>query len=143
MKDIEAIAADVVNIALQLHRRLGPGLFESVYETLLATKLSEIGYSVARQVPIGIEIDGLHFDAAFRADLLIDDQLIVEIKSVDRLSGAHAKQLLTYLRLTDRSLGLLINFSGETLKEGLKRVFNNHTSTASSRLRVNQINRSN
>jgi GxxExxY protein len=141
MRDVETISADVVDIALRLHRRLGPGLIESVYETVLAIKLGEIGYHVARQVPIDIEFENLRFAAAFRADLIIDHQLIIEVKSVEKLTGAHAKQLLTYLRLTNQPLGLLINFSGETLKEGLRRVVNGHTSFASSRLRVNQINR--
>lgn len=141
MRDIEHIAADVIDIALRLHRDLGPGLLESVYELLLAAKLQDVGYAVARQVPIDVEFEGIRLNAAFKADLIVDQQLILEIKSVERLSGVHAKQLLTYLRLTKRPLGLLINFGGETLKEGLRRVVNGHTSFASSRLRVNQIHR--
>jgi iron complex transport system substrate-binding protein len=138
MKDMEAIAADVVDLSLRLHRDLGPGLLESVYETVLAAKLTRLGYRVARQRSIDIEFEGLRFDGAFRIDLMVEDQLLVEIKSVERLNAAHAKQLLTYLRLTKRSLGLLINFGGATLKEGLRRVVNDHPSFASSRLRVNQ-----
>ena len=135
---MEAIAADVVDLSLRLHRDLGPGLLESVYETVLAAKLTRLGYRVARQRSIDIEFEGLRFDGAFRIDLMVEDQLLVEIKSVERLNAAHAKQLLTYLRLTKRSLGLLINFGGATLKEGLRRVVNDHPSFASSRLRVNQ-----
>ncbi len=126
MKDIDAISGDVVDIALRLHRELGPGLLESVYETVLAAKLEKVGYKVRRQQPIDIEFEGLKFEAAFRIDLVVDDCLLVEIKSVERLNGAHAKQLLTYLRLTKQPVGLLINFGGETLKEGLRRLVNDH-----------------
>ena len=136
--DAEIISADVVDIALRMHRDLGPGLLESVYEAVLAAKLMERGYQVERQKPVDIEFEGLRFEAAFRADLVVNDMLLVEIKSTERLSTAHTKQLLTYLRLTGRSLGLLINFGGETLKEGLRRVVNGHVPSASSRLRVNQ-----
>ena len=138
MKDIEVISGDVVDLALRLHRKLGPGLLESVYETVLAGKLERLGYSVARQKAVSIEFEGLHFEGAFRIDLLVDERLIVEIKSVERLNGAHAKQLLTYLRLTKQPVGLLINFGGETLKEGLRRIVNDYTPSASPRLRVNQ-----
>ncbi|WP_343521231.1 GxxExxY protein [Sphingomonas sp.] len=138
MSDLEAIAADVIDVSLKLHRELGPGLLESVYEALLAGKLTQLGYAALRQQPVDIEFDGLRFENAFRIDLLIDGVLLVEIKSVERLSGAHAKQLLTYLRLTRQPLGLLINFGGETLKEGLKRVVNDYKPFAPSRLRVNQ-----
>ena len=139
MADLEAIVADVVDVSLRLHRDLGPGLLESVYETVLAGKLTQMGYRVARQKPVDIEFEGYRFESAFRIDLLIDDALLVELKSVERLNGAHAKQLLTYLRLTKQPLGLLINFGGETLKEGLRRVVNNYQPSAPSRLRVNQI----
>ena len=126
MQDLEALASAVVDEALRMHRELGPGLFESVYEMILAGKLAQRGIGVARQVPVSIDYGGLHFDAAFRIDLLIGERLLVEIKSVERLNGAHAKQLLTYLRLTKQPLGLLINFGGETLKEGLRRVVNDY-----------------
>ena len=138
MTDLEVIAADVIDAAFRLHRDLGPGLLESVYEALLAGMIAIAGYPVSRQRAIDIDYAGLHFDAAFRIDLLVDERLIVEIKSVERLNASHAKQLLTYLRLTEQPLGLLINFGGATLKEGLRRVVNGHTSFASSRLRVNQ-----
>jgi iron complex transport system substrate-binding protein len=137
MRDIEDISADVLDVALRLHRDLGPGLLESVYEAVLAAKLQDIGYDVARQHPVDIDYDGLSFPGAFKIDLLVDRRLI-EIKSVERLSAAHAKQLLTYLRLTKQPLGLLINFAGATLKEGVRRIVNDHRPSASSRLRVNQ-----
>lgn len=136
--DLETVTADVIDQAFQLHRDLGPGLLETVYEVVLAAKLTQMGYAVERQVPVDIEYADLRFNAAFRIDLLIDQKLIVEIKSVERLTGAHAKQLLTYLRLTKRPLGLLVNFGGETLKEGLRRVVNDYIPFAPSRLRVNQ-----
>ena len=141
MKDIEEVSGDVLDVALRLHRELGPGLLESVYETILAAKLAELGYAVFRQRPIDIEFEGLRFDAAFRIDLLVDGRLLVEIKSVDQLHAAHAKQLLTYLRLTKQPVGLLINFGGATLKEGVRRLVNDYKPSASPRLRANQIMR--
>ena len=138
MKDIDAISDDVIDVALRIHRELGPGLLESVYETVLAGKLAEMGYTVERQKPIDIEFEGQHFVAAFRIDLLIDGRLLIEIKCADALSKAHLKQLHTYLRLMKQPVGLLINFAGATLKEGLRRVVNDHISSASPRLRVNQ-----
>jgi iron complex transport system substrate-binding protein len=139
LRDIDEITGDVIDVALRIHRELGPGLLESVYETVLAGKLVQMGYVVDRQEPIDIEFEGMRFDAAFRADLLIDGRLIVEIKCVDALSKAHMKQLQTYLRLTKQPVGLLINFAGATLKEGLKRVVNDFVPSASPRLRVNQM----
>jgi iron complex transport system substrate-binding protein len=138
MPDVEAISADVVDAALQLHRDLGPGLLESVYETIMAAELADRGYAVARQQPVDIEYRGIRFESAFRADLIVDGTVLVEIKSVERLNAAHAKQLLTYLRLMRQPLGLLINFGGETLKEGLRRIVNDYKPSAPSRLRVNQ-----
>ena len=138
MNDLEMISADVVDAALHLPRELGPGLLESVYEMDLAASLVRRGYSVTRQQPVDIEFDGMQFTGAFRADLIVEGQLVVEIKSVERLTGAHAKQLLTYLRLMNRPMGLLINFGGETLKEGLRRIVNGYRPSAPSRLRVNQ-----
>ncbi|MBP2512637.1 GxxExxY protein [Sphingomonas sp. PvP018] len=132
MKDIDVVSGDVLDVALRLHRDLGPGLLESVYEAVLAGRLAAMGYAVVRQRPIDIAFEGLHFEAAFRIDLLVDDRLVVEIKSVERLLPVHAKQLLTYLRLTRQPVGLLINFGGATLKEGVRRLVNNHRPSASS-----------
>lgn len=138
MREIDEITGDVLDVALRLHRELGPGLLESVYETVLAGKLSALGYRVDRQKPVGIDFEGLRFEAAFRIDLLIDERLLIEIKSVEALAMAHTKQLLTYLRLTHQPVGLLINFGGATLKEGIRRIVNDHIPSASPRLRVNQ-----
>ncbi|KQM57011.1 MULTISPECIES: GxxExxY protein [unclassified Sphingomonas] len=136
--DLEAISGDVIDVALRLHRELGPRLLESVYEMLLAGRLEQMVYSVVRQQPIDVVFDGQCFRAAFKIDLLVAGRLLVEIKSVDRLAPVHGKQLLTYLRLTKQPVGLLINFGGETLKEGLRRIVNDYRPSASPRLRVNQ-----
>ena len=126
MKNIDEISRDVLDLSIKLHSDLGPGLLESVYETVLAAKLAQLGYSVDRQKPIDINYDSLRFEAAFRIDLLVNERVLIEVKSVERLNAAHAKQLLTYLRLTDQPLGLLINFGGATLKEGFRRLVNNY-----------------
>ncbi len=144
MIEIDELSAEVIDAALRIHRELGPGLLESVYETVLAGSLCRSGFKVDRQKPIDIRFDGMHFAAAFRIDLLIEDCLLVEIKSVEQLSRAHAKQLLTYLRLTNQPVGLLLNFAGATMKEGTRRVVNDHRSpqspSASPRLRVKTRN---
>ncbi len=137
MRDIDAISGDVVDVAIRIHRALGPGLLESVYETVLAGKLEVMGYRVSRQQAVAITFEDVRFDAAFRIDLLVEDRLLIEIKSIDRLAPVHAKQLLTYLRLTGQPVGLLINFGGETLKEGLRRLVNNHKISAPPRLCAN------
>ncbi len=123
---IDAITADVVGAAVGIHKGLGPGLLESVYEIVLAGDLERRGHKVDRQVAVDIEYDGMRFSSAFRSEMLVDDQVIVEIKSVESLAAIHAKQLLTYLRLTHRPVGLLLNFSGETMKEGIRRLVNNY-----------------
>lgn len=132
MRDIDAISGDVIDVALRLHRDLGPGLLESVYEAVLVARLAKMGYAVTRQQPVDIDFEGVRIEGAFKMDLLVDGRLIIEIKSVERLLPVHAKQLLTYLRLTKRPVGLLINFGGETLKEGVRRLVNNHRPSASS-----------
>jgi len=116
---------------------LGPGLLESVYETVLAGRLLGSGFSVERQRAVDIEFEGQRFEAAFRIDLFVEGSVLIEIKSVERLNAAHAKQLLTYLRLTKQPLGLLINFGGATLKEGFKRLVNDYDPSASLRLCAN------
>lgn len=140
MVQIDDLTAEVIDASLRIHKDLGPGLLESVCETLLAASLVRPGFRVNRQRPIDIHYDGMSFAAAFRVDLMIEDRLIVEIKSVEQLTRAHGKQLLTYLRLTGLNVGLLLNFSGATMKEGIKRVVNDYRqprmSSASPRLRV-------
>jgi GxxExxY protein len=124
MSNLEKLAALGIQCGFAIHRDLGPGLLESVYETLLAAKLARSGVLVERQKPIDIEYDGICIREGFRADLLIERRLIVEVKSSERLAAVHSKQVLTYLRLLDLPLGLLMNFGGETFREGLKRVVN-------------------
>ena len=132
MRDIDLISGDVLDVALRLHKELGPGLLESVYEGILAARLQAMGYNVVRQYPVAIDFEGIRFDAAFRVDLLVDARLVVEVKSIERLAPVHAKQLLTYLRLLKQPVGLLINFGGATLKEGVRRLVNNHNPSAPS-----------
>ena len=144
MKPIDAISADVVGEAIRIHRQLGPGLLESVYEMVLAASLERRGYDVVRQFPVDVEFEGLSFPGAFRVDLLVDRRLVLEIKSVDQLSKAHAKQVLTYLRLLKQPVGLLLNFSGATMKEGIRRLVNDYrpesdASAASASLRENNL----
>lgn len=128
MRSIDEVSGDVVNAAIRVHRELGPGLLESVYETVLAASLERSGYMVDRQVPVDIEFEGMSFPGAFPIDLLVDRRLVIEVKSVENFSRAHAKQLLTYLRLTRQPVGLLLNFSRETMKEGIRRLVNDYKS---------------
>lgn len=123
---LEEIASVVIDTAMGVHIDVGPGLLESVYDEVLAARLAKQGLKIDRQMPVRAKIDGIDFRDAFRFDLLVEDKLLLEIKSVERLAPAHAKQTLTYLRLMKLPLGLLINFGGITLREGLNRVVNNY-----------------
>ena len=118
------IAKIIVDTAFQIHKRLGPGLLESVYEIVLAYELKKRGLKVKRQVPVAIVYDDIKFDEGFRADLIVEEKVIVDLKSVEKVSRVHKKQLLTYLRLTDKKLGLLINFGSELMRDGISRVVN-------------------
>jgi GxxExxY protein len=118
------IGTDIVNTAIDVHRQLGPGLLESVYEAILAYELSAQGLQVQRQVPIQIIYKSMTFDEAFRADLLIEDKVIIELKSVETLNNAHRKQVQTYLKLTGLKLGYLLNFGSALMKDGIVRVAN-------------------
>ena len=122
--DLNVLSGIVIDECIRIHRELGPGLLESVYETVLAGALERRGLKVDRQMPVDIHYDGMIFAGAFRLDLRVEELLILEIKSVESLANLHAKQLLTYLRLTDSPLGLLLNFSGETMKDGIRRIAN-------------------
>ena len=122
---IEDIAKIAVDCGFRLHKELGPGLLESVYEVLLAESLRESGVFVERQVPVPIRYKGVVVDNAFRVDLLIERTLVLELKSTERDSALYPKQLLTYLRLMELPLGLLMNFGQETFKQGVQRVVNN------------------
>ena len=118
------IGKHVVDAALQIHRELGPGLLESVYEVVLTNELQHRGFNVERQVPVPITYRGMHFDEGFRADLIVDKKVIIELKCVEKLNNAHKKQLLTYLRLTGTKLGFLINYSEALIKNGINRIVN-------------------
>ena len=118
------IGTCMVDIAVKIHRETGPGLLETVYETILAHQLRQQGFQVDRQVAIPIEYQGLLFDEGFRADLIVENKVIVELKCVEKLNNAHKKQLLTYLRLTGIHLGYLLNFSESLMKNGINRMVN-------------------
>jgi GxxExxY protein len=114
----------VVDAAVAVHRELGPGLLESVYEVILGYELGQRGLSVERQVPIPIRYKQMTFEEAFRADIVVEDTVIIELKSVEQVSQAHKKQLLTYLRLTGCKLGFLLNFGEALMKRGITRTVN-------------------
>ena len=118
------LATIVVDAAFQVHKTLGPGLLESVYEGALAHELSKRGLTVVRQQAIPVVYDGVTFDEGFRADLIVNDMVIIELKSVENIHPVHKKQLLTYLRLADKRLGFLINFGSPLLKDGISRIAN-------------------
>jgi GxxExxY protein len=114
----------IVDVSYKIHTRLGPGLLESVYESILFHELTKKGLKVERQKPIPVIWDDIHLDIGFRSDLIVEEKVIIEIKSVEKISNVHLKQLLTYIRVTDLKLGLLINFNEALIKNGIKRVAN-------------------
>jgi GxxExxY protein len=118
------IAQAVVDAAYQVHRQLGPGLLESVYEIALAFELRERGFRVERQIAVPVKYGPLLFEEGFRIDLLVNELVIVEVKSIECVIAVHKKILLTYLRLANKRLGLLINFGTELIKDGISRVVN-------------------
>ncbi len=118
------MAKVVVDSAFKVHTVLGPGLFESVYEVILVHELGKRGFFVERQKAIPVKYDGHTFNEGFKADIIIDNSVIVELKSIEKIAPVHKKQLLTYLRLADKKLGLLINFGSALIKDGIFRVVN-------------------
>jgi GxxExxY protein len=118
------LARDIVDAAFHIHQDIGPGLLESVYEVILAHELEKRDLRVVRQQPVPITYDGIRFDEGFRADLIVGEKVIIELKSVEQVAPVHKKQLLTYLRLADKRLGLLINFGAAMIKDGIHRVVN-------------------
>ena len=119
-----AIATEIVDVAYRLHKAIGPGLFESVYEAIMASELRKRGLHVATQLAIPVVYEETCFAIGFRADLLVEDRVIVEIKSIAEIAQIHKKQVLTYLRLGDKRLGLLINFNVMMIKDGITRIAN-------------------
>ena len=138
MMDLDEVTEAIIQESLNIHKALGPGLMEAVYEIVLARALERRGLRVQRQLTIPFEYDGMVFEQGFRVDLLVEGIVVVEVKSVEKLALVHPKQLLTYLRLMRLPLGLLINFGAPLLKEGLHRIVNGLVPSASPRLRVNQ-----
>lgn len=118
------IAHQILDSAYRVHSKLGPGLFESVYEAALAYELAQRGLNVSRQFPIPVIYESIQIEAGFRADLLVEGKVIVELKSIEAIAPVHHKQLLTYLRLSNTRLGLLLNFNVPRLKEGITRLVN-------------------
>lgn len=118
------IAKEVVDAAFRMHSALGPGLLESVYEVILARELQERGFEVERQRVIPLVYNDIHFEEAFRADLVVNNKVIVEVKSIEEIAAVHSKQVLTYLRLTNLKLGILINFGAAYIKDGIERILN-------------------
>ena len=122
--DENSIGKEVVDAAIAVHRELGPGLLETVYEVILLDELRRRGLDAQRQVPIAIVCRGVRFDEGFRADIIVEGTVILELKSVERITNAHKKQLVTYLRLTDMKLGYLLNFGEAMMKQGITRTVN-------------------
>ncbi|WP_339811761.1 GxxExxY protein [uncultured Imperialibacter sp.] len=114
----------IVNTCFTVHRGMGPGLFESVYEEILYYELKKAGLSIERQKGIPVYWDSLKMDIGFKADIIVERKVILELKSVEEISRVHQKQLLTYLRLTKMKLGLLVNFNEELIKDGIQRIVN-------------------
>ena len=124
MQEENRIAKEVVDAALKLHRHFGPGVYESVYEPTLVYELKKRTLTTRQQTPVPLVYEGLTFDVGFKTDVVVNDLVILELKSVEKLEPVHFKQLLTYLRLTRLRLGLLINFGENLLKDGIHRVVN-------------------
>ncbi len=118
------ISYDIRGAAFKVHQELGPGLLESVYEKALSYELEQMGYDVKNQLGIPMKYKEIRFDVGFKLDILVNDLVIIELKSVDALSDIHHKQLLTYLKLSNKKLGLLINFNAESLKDSIVRIVN-------------------
>ncbi|GAA0366535.1 GxxExxY protein [Bowmanella denitrificans] len=118
------LGSRIIHHAIALHKEVGPGLFESVYEVVLADALAKEGYKVERQSVVPIVIRGIQFDEGFRVDLIVEDKVLLELKSVSDIHNQHKKQLLTYLKLTGIKLGYVLNFGAATMREGIVRIVN-------------------
>jgi GxxExxY protein len=124
--EINTVTGIIIEESINIHRTLGPGLFESVYKEILFYRLQKRGLQAGKEVPIPVFYEDVQMDISFRADIIVEEEVIVEIKSIETLAPVHYKQLLTYLKLTEMSVGLLINFNEELLKKGIKRIVNNY-----------------
>ena len=132
MRDVNRITGEIVDTAYRLHSRMGPGLMEGFYESVMAHALVKRGLNVEKQKPIPFEWEGIRIAEVCRLDLLVEGCVIAELKSVEKLHPVHHKQVLTYLRLMELPIGLLINFGEVSLKNGVHRILNNRTATAAS-----------
>jgi GxxExxY protein len=122
---VNDITSAIIESSIDIHRRLGPGLLESVYRKVLAYELRKRGFEIEEEWPIPVEWDAVRLEVGFRADLIVNGAVIVELKSLEKVAAVHKKMLLTYLRVSDKRLGLLINFGEEVLKSGIHRIVNN------------------
>jgi GxxExxY protein len=138
MAELDEITGAIIDEAMRLHRTIGPGLFESVYQQILVDSIQRRGLRVEQNVGISFKYEGRLFRNGLRVDLLVEELVVVELKAVEQLAAVHSQQLLTYLRLMRLPVGLLLNFGGATLREGLKRVVNGLAPQSSPSLRVNQ-----
>jgi GxxExxY protein len=127
---LDAITRRIIGAAIEVHRRLGPGLLESAYEACLAYELQQLGMKVERQKPLPVLYKEVKLDCGYRMDLVVEDEIVVEIKAVERLVPIHEAQLLSYLRLTNKRVGLLMNFHVRLLKNGVKRIVNEFPDSA-------------
>ena len=125
MKDIEEIGRNIVHCAIKIHKALGPGLLESVYQKCLTYELEKLGLKVACEVPLSVKYEEVNIDIGFRIDMLVEDKIIIENKTVDKIAPIHEAQLLTYLKMTDLRLGFLLNWNVPLMKDGIKRMVNN------------------
>ena len=125
MRDLKLITADIVDVCVKIHSKLGPGLFESVYEKILIHELEKQGYKIDYQKEIPVHWDGAKLDFGFRADIIVENRVIIEIKSIEKLNDIHFKQILTYLKIMNIKIGLLVNFNESLIKYGIRRVINN------------------
>jgi GxxExxY protein len=126
MNTADEIAAEIVDAAFKIHSKLGPGLLESVYEACMAHELTKRGFLVERQKPQPVFYDGLEIEAGYRLDILVNDTIIIELKAVEQLAPIHQAQLMTYLKLSGKTLGFLINFNVPLIKQGIRRIANQH-----------------
>lgn len=120
--ETEALAAVVIDAGMKVHKVVGPGLLESVYEQCLAYELTERGHTVRRQVPVALKYGKLVLESAYRIDMVVDDLIVVEVKAIDAITAVHQAQILTYLKLLDRRLGFVLNFNVALFKHGIKRI---------------------
>ena len=137
-RSLDEVTGAVIGASIRIHKDLGSGLLESVYEAVLARMLEKRGFAVSRQQPIPINYCGMHFDHGFRADLVVDARVIVEIKSVEKVAEIHSRQLLTYLRLASLPVGLLVNFGAATLIQGVHRIVNDLNPLESRGIAINR-----